>query len=85
MSYTPTSGGLSTPGYSLQVGFYKYSWLGIKFMTKTTYNTYDVVIVNRASTPTGGYYQTTTYDFYISSANPTKLQSDTINLMDKNV
>lgn len=85
VSYTPSSGGVSTPGYSLKVGFYKHSWIGIKFMTKTTYNTYDVLVAQRAGTPTGGYYQTTTADFYISSANPNKLLSDSINSMDKNV
>jgi hypothetical protein len=31
VSYTPSSGGVNIPGYKLKIGFYKYSWIGVKF------------------------------------------------------
>lgn len=77
VSYVPSSGGISTQGYLMNVGFYKYSWIGIKFMSRTSYGNTDVVIVQRASTSVGGYYLTTVGDYYISAANSARLLSDT--------
>ena len=36
VTYTPTSGGVNIPGYKLRVGFSRYKWIGIKFMTVTS-------------------------------------------------
>jgi len=47
VSYTPTSGGVNIQGYILKVGFNRYSWVGIKFMTLTSRSTYDILVIQR--------------------------------------
>jgi|694.fasta_scaffold33955_5 hypothetical protein len=85
LSYTPSSGGVSIPGYKLKIGFYNYSWIGVKFMSLTSRSNYDVIVVTRDSSNVGGYYQTVYNDYFVSSARQTQLLSDSVNSMDKSV
>lgn len=45
VSYTPTFGGISIPGYKLKIGFNRFQWVGVKFMSLTSRSTYDVVVI----------------------------------------
>lgn len=83
ISYTPTSGGASIPGYIIKIGFYSYPWIGIKFMSPTSRSTFDILIVKRESSAVGGYYKTTVADYFVASGRQDKLLSDSINNMDK--
>lgn len=49
ISYTPSSGGVNIQGYKLKLGFYKYSWIGVKLMSLTSRSNYDVIVVTRDS------------------------------------
>lgn len=83
VSYTPTSGGISIPGYKLKIGFNRFQWVGVKFMSLTSRSTYDVVVIQRETTAVGGYYKTTVKDYFVSSARQDKLLADSNNNMDK--
>lgn len=83
VSYTPTSGGISIPGYKLKIGFSRFQWIGVKFMSLTSRSTYDVMVVQRDTTAVGGYYKTTVKDYFVSSARQDKLLADSNNNMDK--
>lgn len=85
VSYTPSSGGVNIPGYRLRVGFSRYQWLGIKFMSITSESTYDVLVVSRATDPVGGYYEAQVSDYFVSSGRQSKLLADSVNNMDKEV
>ena len=85
VSYTPTSGGAPILGYKLKVGYDKHSWIGIKFMEQTSQNTYDIVIVQRQTTPIGGYYEASVGEYFVSKGRQDKLLSDSTNNMDKEV
>lgn len=52
------------------------------FMTPTYTNSYDVLIVKRASTQSGGLYTCTIKDYYVTSGRPTNLMTDTNTNMD---
>ena len=85
ISYTPTSGGGSILGYKLKVGYDKHSWIGVKFMEETSANTYDIVVVQRQTTPIGGYYEASVGEYFVSKGRQDKLLSDSTNNMDKEV
>ena len=54
-------------------------------MSETSQSTYDILVVKRSSTPSGGYYETDVQDYFVSSGRQNKLLSDSINNMDKDV
>jgi hypothetical protein len=64
ISYTPTSGGINIPGYIMRVGYTKHQWIGnpfviksgVKFMTLTSNNNYDLLIFKRSTTSNSGVY-----------------------------
>ena len=83
VSYTPTSGGVNIPGYKLRIGFSRYQWIGLKFMTLTSQSTYDILVVKRTEDPVGGYYEADVNEYFVSSGRQNKLISDSLNNMDK--
>ena len=66
----------------MRIGYDKNSWIGIKFMSKTSNSNFDVMIIERKRNP-GGVYETTASDYFVSSGRPDKLISDSVNSMDK--
>lgn len=82
VSYIPSSGGVAIPGYSLTLSFRKYSWVGVMFMTLTSYSNYDVLIFQRSSTPSSGAYAVSVNDYYVSSGRPSSLMTDSVTSMD---
>lgn len=66
----------------MKVGFDKNSWIGVKFMDKTSNSNFDILIVQRKRNP-GGVYETTASDYFVSEGRPDKLISDNVNSMDK--
>lgn len=75
INYTPSSGGEIIPGYILRLGYTRHQWvgnnsliLGVKFMTPTSNNNYDVLIFKRATTSNAGLYKCTVSDFHTSTA-----------------
>lgn len=52
-------------------------------MTLSSSSNYDVLVLQRSSTPSNGVYTCSIQDFYISSGRPTVLMSDMITNMDK--
>jgi len=52
-------------------------------MSLTSQSNYDILIFQRSTTQTGGQYECTVKDYYVSSGRQSALMGDSINNMDQ--